>query len=149
MVSKNQHTIRSSCPIAFGLDAIGDHWTMLIVRDMLVMDKHEYKEFMDSDEGISSNILSDRLHKLQEHGLVNSISHPDNQRRKLYYLTPPGKDLIHLHVAMASWAYKHYGDAVQFPSTINPEDKNSSADFIRQTFARLHEWEQKYEIRQS
>jgi len=149
MVSKNQHTIRSRCPIAFGLDAIGDHWTMLIVRDMLVMNKHEYKEFMSSDEGISSNILSDRLGKLQEHGLIDSISHPENRRRKLYYLTPPGKDLIHLHVAMASWAYKHYGDAVQFPDSIDPDDKNSSADFIRQTFARLREWEKKHGIHNS
>ena len=149
MVSKNQHTIRSKCPIAFGLDAIGDHWTMLIVRDMLVMNKHEYKEFMNSDEGISSNILSDRLSKLQEHGLIDSLSHPENQRRKLYYLTPPGKDLIHLHVAMASWAYKHYGDAVQFPDSIDPGDENSSADFIRQTFARLREWEQEHGIHNS
>ena len=146
MVSKNQHILRSCCPIACGLDAVGDHWTMLIVRDMLIMNKHEYKEFMESEEGISSNILSDRLGKLQEYGLIDSIPHPDNQRRKLYFLTAPGKDLIHVLTAMASWAYKHHGDTLQLPDSVNPEDQSSRDDFVRQTFARLSDWERQYGI---
>ena len=146
MVSKNLHTLRSCCPIACGLDAVGDHWTMLIVRDMLIMNKHEYKEFMESDEGISSNILSDRLTRLQEHGLIDSIPHPENQRRKLYYLTTPGKDLIYVLTAIARWAYKHHGEPFQFQAPVDPEDKNAKEDFVRQTFSRLSEWEQQHGI---
>lgn len=146
MASKNQHIQRSCCPIACGLDVLGDHWTMLIVRDMLIMNKHEYKEFMESDEGISSNILSDRLAKLQEHGLIDSVPHPENQRRKLYYLTSPGKDLIYVLTAMAGWAYKHHGESLQFPASVNPAKEDSKEDFVRQTFARLSEWEQQYGI---
>ena len=146
MVSKNQHNQRSCCPIACGLDAVGDHWTMLIVRDMLIMNKHEYKEFMESDEGISSNILSDRLSKLQEHGLIDSIPHPENQRRKLYYLTASGKDLIYVLTAIAGWAYKHFGDSIEFAVPADPDDREFKANFIHQTLSSLAAWEQEYGI---
>jgi DNA-binding HxlR family transcriptional regulator len=149
MASKNQHTLRSSCPVACGLDAVGDHWTMLIVRDMLVMNKHEYKEFLESEEGISSNILSDRLDRLQKNGLVAAIPHPDSKRRKLYYLTPPGKDLIHVLVAIAGWAFKHQGEDITFHAPVDPDSKTGVKDFIRQTFATLKSWEKQHQIDQA
>ena len=74
MATKNEHANRSSCPVACALDVIGDHWSLLVVRDLLMMGKHEYKELLESAEGISSNILSDRLRKLQENGLVGVIT---------------------------------------------------------------------------
>jgi len=146
MVSKNQHTLRSCCPIACGLDAVGDHWTMLIVRDMLVMNKHEYKEFLESDEKISSNILSDRLEQLQCKGLVAAIEHPDSKRRKLYYLTPPGKDLIHVLMAIAGWAHKHHSDSIEFQVPVEPGSKNGMRDFIQSTFNTLRDWELEHGI---
>ncbi len=148
MVSKKQHTLRSSCPVACGLDAVGDHWTMLIVRDMLIMNKHEYKEFLESAEGISSNILSDRLQRLQNNGLVAAIDHPDNKRRKLYYLTPPGKDLIHVLVAIAGWAFKHHDNSVTLHAPVEPRSAADIKNFINKTLATLQRWEAHHHITQ-
>lgn len=146
MVARNEHALRSCCPLACGLDVIGDHWTLLIVRDMLLMGKHEFREFLESDEGIASNILTDRLNRLQEHGLIEAIPHPENRRRKLYYLTPPGKDLIHVLMSLVQWTYKHYQDAVEIPPARRKAMGQGPEEFVRQTLASLAEWEALYGV---
>ena len=146
MVSRNEHALRSTCPLACGLDVIGDHWTLLVVRDLLLMDKHEFGEFLDSDEGISSNILSDRLHKLQAQGLVAVITHPENRRRKLYYLTAAGKDLIHILVALAGWSYRHRREQVAIPTVNRRALEIGPEAFIAETLARLEAWERHHGI---
>lgn len=146
MVSKNKHNLRSQCPVACGLDIVGDHWTLLIVRDLLMLGRHEFRDILEGDEGISSNILSDRLAKLQQDGLVASIVHPDNKRRKLYYLTPKGKDLIHIMVAVAGWASKHLHDQVFIPEDRMKLLQSGTNKFIRHTLDELAQWEQQYGI---
>ncbi len=146
MVSKNEHALRSTCPLACALDVIGDHWTLLVVRDLLLLGKHEYREFLDSPEGISSNILSDRLEKLEGHGLLTSIPHPDTKRRKLYYLTESGKGLIHVLVAVAGWSLQHHPDSATQQMLIAVGKHASHKAFIRQTLADLRKWEQRYGI---
>ena len=148
MVSKNKHTQRSQCPIACGLDMVGDHWTLLIVRDLLLLGRHEFRDMLEGDEGISSNILSDRLSKLQQDGLVSSLPHPESKRHKLYYLTPKGKDLIHVLVAMARWSLTHMPDQTLLPSQHLQAIQSGQKGFIQQVLDNLAQWEQQYGIHQ-
>ncbi len=141
MVSKKEHKLRSECPIACGLDIVGDHWTLLIVRDLLVLGRHEYGELLQAEEGISSNILSDRLQKLQDYDLVRYIDHPQNKRRKLYYLTDRGKDLIHLIAAIGSWTHKHFGKEPQLPSDHPAAQSRTQEQFAARVLDSLKQWE--------
>ena len=98
------HQSRSHCPISSMLDLIGDKWSLLIVRDILMYGKHEYKEFLNSPEAIATNILADRLKKLVKKGVIGEIPHPDNKSRKLYYALKPAKDLLPVLGEMVLWA---------------------------------------------
>ena len=81
----------------------------------MFLGRHEYKDILNAEEGISTNILSDRLKTLEENGLIDSIPHPASGRRKLYYLLPKGKDLIHVLTHLAQWSDKHLHDLVDIP----------------------------------
>ena len=140
MVSKKEHLERSTCPLALGLDIVGDHWSLLIVRDLL-FGKHEFKEFLDSDEGISSNILTDRLNKFQDQGIVHWIHHPDSKKRKLYYLTEKGKDLIHVVVPMIRWSLKYHTDSARIPDARKADLSQGPEHFVELTLNALSEWE--------
>ena len=146
MVSKNKHFERSSCPIACGLDIVGDHWTLLVIRDMLLLGRHEFKDMLEDDEGISSNILSDRLRKLQADGLVNSIPHPDSQKRKLYYLTSKGKDMIDLIYALGKWTVTYMPGNVDIPEERLALIRQGPEAFRKVIFDQLTAWERQYQI---
>jgi len=97
---------RSSCPAACALDIAGDKWTLLVVRDLL-RGRHTYKELLAADEGIPTNILADRLKKMEETGLVSAEPYQDKPVRWRYELTAKGRDLGHVLAAMAKWGKKH------------------------------------------
>jgi DNA-binding HxlR family transcriptional regulator len=97
---------RSSCPIATTLDLVGDRWTLLIIRDIGLFDKHRYKDFQESSEGIPTNILADRLKLLVDADLVEKVPYQDNPPRYQYHLTDPGKGLLEVVRSMAVWAGK-------------------------------------------
>ena len=98
--------MRSDCPISYALDFLGDKWTFLIVRD-LVMGKKFYKEFLASKEGIATNILSDRLKKLEQNGIVEKQVYEKLKTQKVYSLTEKGKDLIPIIVDLTVWSAKY------------------------------------------
>ena len=91
------------CPISGALDILGDRWTLLVVRDMLMRGKHEFREFVSGAEGIATNILSDRLKRLLCMDVIRFVPHPKHKTKKLYYLTDKGKDLLPLILEMALW----------------------------------------------
>ncbi|MFQ3670529.1 MAG: helix-turn-helix domain-containing protein [Verrucomicrobiia bacterium] len=97
---------RSPCPVACTLDLIGDRWTLLIVRDLLFGYRH-FHDFMNSPEGIASNILTDRLARLQTLGLVQKQNDPTDRRRITYTLTPLGQSLRPILRTMADWGLHH------------------------------------------
>ena len=97
---------RSSCPAACALDIAGDKWTLLVVRDLL-RGRHTYKELLAAEEGIPTNILADRLKRMEETGLVRSEPYQDRPVRWRYELTPKGRDLGGILAAMAKWGQKH------------------------------------------
>ncbi|MGC4005524.1 MAG: helix-turn-helix domain-containing protein [Pirellulales bacterium] len=99
-------TRRSPCPIACALDLLGDRWTLLIVRD-LACGKSQFKEFRASPEGIATNILTDRLQRLVEQGLVEKRPLDETTLREGYALTKTGATLIPLLRTVADWGLKH------------------------------------------
>jgi len=98
---------RSSCPIAFSLDVLGDKWTLLVVRDMVFGKKRHFREFLESPEGIATNILTDRLQRLEEAGIVSRRQDPSNARKIIYELTEKGKDLIPALLELIRWGAKY------------------------------------------
>ena len=98
---------RSDCPIACSLDLIGDRWTLLIVRD-LFRGKRRFSEFLGSDEGIKTNILTDRLKRLEEAGLVQRSPYQKHPPRYDYYLTSKGRDLSPVLNAIFAWGRGYF-----------------------------------------
>ena len=105
---------RSECPITNVLDILGDKWTLLVIRD-LVLGKRRYQEFMSSPERIASNILADRLKKLEAAGLVTRRKYHGNPPRYEYRLTKKGKGLEPVLEAIIAWGQKHYRGTKRFP----------------------------------
>jgi DNA-binding HxlR family transcriptional regulator len=103
-------THRSSCPIACSLDLVGDRWTLLVIRDMMFLGKQRFEEFLESPEGISTNILASRLKSLEEMGLVEKQPYSNHPRRMNYQLTERGKSLRPILKAIAVWGLKHIPD---------------------------------------
>ena len=101
---------RSPCPIACSLDLIGDRWTLLIIRDMMFFGKQRFDEFLNSPEGISTNILASRLKYLEEIELVNKQPYSNHARRMSYQLTKKGKSLRPVLKTMIAWGLKHIPD---------------------------------------
>lgn len=102
---------RSVCPISCTLELVGDKWSLLIIRDMMYLEKSTYNEFLSSKEGISTNILNDRLVMLTNIGLITFTG---TSKRKKYTLTKKGIELKPLLEAMAHFGLKHFtGDKEQ------------------------------------
>ena len=97
---------RSPCPIACTLDIIGDKWTLLVVRD-LVLGRRHFREFSASPEKIATNILTDRLNRLCGHELVERYPSPEQPGRDAYRLTKKGKSLGKVVKTLAEWGLKN------------------------------------------
>lgn len=98
---------RSVCPIANTLDIVGDRWTLLVVRDLLISRKTRYNELAGSREGIPTNILADRLRRLEKAGIVEKKAYLERPKRYEYRLTPRGADLLPILREMVHWANRH------------------------------------------
>jgi len=103
-MDQSSANFRSHCPINYLLETIGDKWTLLIVRDLMFKGKHYFGEFLKSDEGISTNILTDRLNKLEDCGVVTKQIDADNATRQLYNLTSKGQSLLPVMLEITRWS---------------------------------------------
>jgi DNA-binding HxlR family transcriptional regulator len=108
-------TLRSPCPIAGALDFLGDTWTLLVMRDLLFYDKHRFAEFLDSPEGISTNILAERLKRLERCGLVVRRRYQMRPPRDEYYLTVRGHDLLPVLKELIKWGQRYVPGVAQKP----------------------------------
>lgn len=95
---------RSHCPIVFALDLIGDKWSLIILRDIILFDKKFYKDFADSQEGISTNILADRLAKLEAARIISKKRDTEDKKRFIYRPTEKGLALIPMMLEMVLWS---------------------------------------------
>lgn len=99
---------RSDCPINYALEIFGDKWTLLIIRDLMFKGKTTYGDFLASDEKMSTNILADRLKRLEELGLMSKTIDENNRVKSLYALTDKGKDLLPVMLEITEWSAKYY-----------------------------------------
>lgn len=101
---------RSTCPISSALDIIGDKWSLLIIRDMMFSGKKTYTEFVNSSEKISTDILSNRLLKLVELGLISKGKMEGNKKTNIYKLTQKGRELLPIILEIAQWSDKNLNE---------------------------------------
>ena len=98
---------RSRCPINLSLEIFGDRWTLLIIRDMVFDGMRHFREFLESDEGIATNILADRLKRLVEEGIITGADDPKHKQRTLYSLTEKGIALVPALVQIGAWGLRY------------------------------------------
>jgi DNA-binding HxlR family transcriptional regulator len=103
---KAEQVKRSVCPITNTLDILGDKWTLLVVRDMF-LGKKTYGEFLESPEGIPTNILADRLKRLAQYGIINKTPYQQAPVRYAYQLTPKGQELSEVMKAIIKWGLEN------------------------------------------
>jgi DNA-binding HxlR family transcriptional regulator len=114
---------------------LGDRWSLLIIRDMMVRGSRTYKEFLESWEGIATNILTDRLRKLEAHGIITTERDPSDGRRLIYLLTDKGIDLAPVLTEMVLWAAAHEDTGNQALVRLMKKDKAQFLAGVRQRWA--------------
>lgn len=131
---KNQ-VKRSDCPINFCLQIFGDTWSLLIIRDIVYFAKSTYGEFLASNEGISTNILANRLSLLEQAGILSKSTNTADKRKDIYALTEKGLDLIPILVELAQWGatYDALSDAPEEWIGLVKSDKAHMVGLIRET----------------
>ena len=102
LISEN----RSSCPISTSLEIIGDHWSLVILRDFF-LERNTFTDFKNSPEKIATNILTDRINKLSKYKPISYIRHPKNRKIKQYYLTESGIQLYPVLYDLSMWSKDH------------------------------------------
>lgn len=98
---------RSGCPISYALEIFGDRWTLLVLRDLLLKGRRHYKELLAAEEGIASNILADRLKRLEERGLLTRRRDPADGRQWLYGPTEAAIALLPVLIEMIAWGARN------------------------------------------
>jgi DNA-binding HxlR family transcriptional regulator len=114
-VSGRDDPLRSRCPIAGALDLIGDRWTLLVIRDLLFYDKRRFADFLASPERIATNILAERLDRIERSGLVRRRRYRERPPREEYHPTARGRDLVPVLRELIHWGQRHVPGTAQRP----------------------------------
>jgi DNA-binding HxlR family transcriptional regulator len=126
VLGKPRSKRRSDCPVSVGLEVFGDSWSLLIVRDLMVRGYRTFKEFHQAGEGIATNILADRLQKLQTAGVIYSERAETDGRRLNYRLTEKGIDLAPALLELLIWG-AHYETTEAPCAVIETMEENREA----------------------
>ena len=126
---------RSGCPLNASVEMLGDRWSLLIIRDMMLLGRRTFKEFLGSYERPASNILADRLRRLESYGIIRAERDPSDGRKLIYLLTPKGMDLAPVLTEMVLWAGKHEKTENQPLIRLMRKDKQKFLEQIRQRWA--------------
>ena len=126
---------RSECPLNASVEMLGDRWSLLIIRDMMLRGFRTYKEFMECYEGIATNVLADRLRKLIAYGIITSEPDPADGRKLIYSLTAKGINLAPVLTEMALWAAAHEDTGNQALVQQMREDKEKFLAGVRERWA--------------
>src|ERR1700686_1084672 len=123
---------RSGCPLNASVEILGDRWSLLIIRDMMLRGLRSYTQFLDSYEHIATNILAHRLKKLEGYGIIATQQDPLDGRKLIYTLTEKGMDLAPVLTEMVLWAAAH--EKTQNPDLIRQikKDKQKFLAVVRQ-----------------
>jgi DNA-binding HxlR family transcriptional regulator len=98
---------RSQCPISLTLEVIGDKWTLLILRDLIIRGLKRYQDFLNSKEKISTNILAERLVRLETLNFITKSRDPNNKKQYFYFPTQKGIDLLPILLEFMRWGIRH------------------------------------------
>ena len=99
-----ENQFRCTCPITSALDILGDKWTLVIIKQMLLEHKKTFKDFIESEEAIATNILSSRLKVLEQYGIISKTKLPENKKTNIYLLRQKGLDLAPIIVELSIWS---------------------------------------------
>ena len=127
---------RSGCPLNASVEMLGDRWSLLILRDMMLRGFSTFKEFLQSYERIATNILSDRLKRLIAYGIVTAEEDPSDGRKQIYVLTPKGLDLAPVLTEMVLWAAKHEETGNQALVRQMQHGKEQFVETVRQRYLK-------------
>lgn len=116
---------------------LGDRWSLLIIRDMMLLGYRSFKEFLNSHERIASNILADRLRRLEHYGIIASAPVPGDGRKLIYSLTPKGLDLAPVLTEMVLWASGHEDTGNQALVRLMRKDKQHFLEEIRKRWLSI------------
>ncbi|HZP03376.1 MAG TPA: helix-turn-helix domain-containing protein [Terracidiphilus sp.] len=128
---------RSGCPVSAALELLGDRWSLLLIRDMMVRGYRTFREFQHSGEGIASNILSNRLQRLEAHGLVEGEPVAEDGRSIHYRLTEKGIALAPVMLELLIWG-AHYEETGAPCAVIEHMEQNRAA-VLAETYRRWKE----------
>lgn len=140
MKEKTPDMWRSCCPINVMLEILGDTWSLLIVRDMMFFGRTTYNEFLNAGEKIATNILSDRLQRLECAGIIEKRRDPDDARKFNYRLTERGIDLAPILVEMILWSDRHEKTQAP-PDAIKAmkKDRDAFVAGVRKSWAKANQ----------
>lgn len=126
---------RSGCPLNASVEMLGDRWSLLIIRDIMVRGYRTFKQFLSSDERIATNILADRLRRLESYGIIATRSDPSDGRKVHYLLTAKGMDLAPVLTEMVLWAAAHEETANQALVRLIQKDKAGFLEQVRKRWS--------------
>jgi DNA-binding HxlR family transcriptional regulator len=128
---------RSGCPVSISLETFGDRWSLLIIRDLMVRGLRTFKEFEESGEGIATNILTDRLRRLEETGIIIAGADQTDGRRVNYRLTEKGIDLAPVLLELLIWGARH--EETGAPCTLIARMEKNREEVLREARRRWRE----------
>jgi DNA-binding HxlR family transcriptional regulator len=128
---------RSGCPVSISLEMLGDRWSLLIIRDLMVRGLRRFREFQHSGEGIATNILADRLQKLESAGLIAAETDESDARRVNYRLTGKGIDLAPVLLELLIWGARHENTGA--PCAVIDEMERDREQVLAETRRRWRE----------
>lgn len=102
-----KNEFRCACPITSAIDIVGDKWSLVIIKQMLLEEVKTFKDFLERDEAIATNILSSRLKKLEEFGIIRKEKLPNNKKTNVYTLSQKGLELTPVIVELTLWSDKN------------------------------------------
>jgi DNA-binding HxlR family transcriptional regulator len=106
-VARRAEKQRSGCPVSIALERFGDRWSLLIIRDLMVRGFRTFREFRESGEGIATNVLANRLGKLERAGIISVEAELTDGRKRIYRLTEKGIDLAPVLLELLVWSSRH------------------------------------------
>ena len=126
---------RSGCPLNASVEILGDRWSLLVIRDMMLLGRRTFKELLNSYERPATNILTDRLRRLEGYGILTTRKDPSDGRKLFYILTPKGIDLAPVLTEMVLWAGAHEKAENEALVREMQKDKQAFIASIRERYA--------------
>lgn len=137
---------RCDCPITSAIDILGDKWMLVILKQMLIQHMETFKDFMESDEAISTSILTLKLKCLEQYALIEKKSHPTNKKTKLYHLTAKGLALTPIIVELAIWSdqnLREYHPIMRKSDELELMKTNKAVfiEFLKKNYKENHDYD--------